>query len=146
METYRIDWPVFLISRGDFCFHRALDDTDLKFGILSLDTLSRKFPSGRKRLYPLRPPERGGSPPKWVYSWFNDGILLDIMKKPTTKILSPLPSPAVRYGRKRVFSFAKFAVAFYSTDFLETCTNDGGDTLSVIFSEFLSWWNKGKIH
>ena len=49
---------------------------------------------------------------------------------------------------ENVFFFAKFAVAFYSTDFLETCKNDGphGDAPSVVFSEFLSWWNKGKIH
>jgi len=56
---------------------------------------------------------------------------------------SPFPSPTVRYDRKRVSSLQKFAVAFYSTDFLETCTNDGphGDTPSVIFSEFLSWYS-----
>ena len=36
---------------------------------------------------------------------------------------------------KRCFFFARFAVAFYSTDFLETCRNDGTneDTLSVVF-------------
>jgi len=80
-------------SRGDFCFHRALDDTNLKFGILTIDALSRKFPSGRKRLHPSAP-LRGVSLPRnifWVYSWFNDGILLDIMKDLTTKISSPSP-------------------------------------------------------
>jgi len=50
--------------------NRALDDTDLKFGVLALDSLSRKFPSGPKRLHPLRPPEGGGCPPKHLLSIF----------------------------------------------------------------------------
>jgi len=50
--------------------NRALDDTDLEFGILALDTLNRKFPSGRKRLHSLHPPEGGGSPPKHLLSIF----------------------------------------------------------------------------
>jgi len=50
--------------------NRALHDTDLKFDILALDTLSRKFPSRRKWLHPLRPPEGCGSPPKHLLSIF----------------------------------------------------------------------------
>jgi len=79
----------------------------------------------------------------------NDGgkDLLDIMKEPTTNF-EPPPLSGGGILSKTCSFFVKFAAAFYSTDFLETCTNDGphGDILSVIFSEFLRWWNEGKIH
>jgi len=70
------------------------------------------------------------------------------MKKLHHQNFEPPPLSGGETWSKTCFFFAKFAVAFYSTAFLETCTNDGphGDTPSVIFSEFLSWWNKGKTY
>jgi len=70
------------------------------------------------------------------------------MKEPHHQNVEPVPLSGDEIWSKTCFFFAKFAFAFYSTDFLEICTNNGqhGDTPSVIFSEFLSCWNKGKIH
>jgi len=73
--------------------------------------------------------------------------LLDIIKEPHHQNFEPPPFSGGEIWLKTRFFFAKFAVRFYSTDFLETSKNDGPhrDTLSVIFSGVLSWWNKGKI-
>jgi len=70
------------------------------------------------------------------------------MEEPHHQNFEPHPLSGGEIWSKTCFFFAKLAVAFYSTDFLETCTNGGphGDTPPVIFSEFLSWWDKGKIH
>jgi len=69
------------------------------------------------------------------------------MKEPHHQNFEPPPLSGGEIWVKTCFFFEKFAVALYSTDFLETCKNDGphGDAPSVIFSEFLSWFNKGKI-
>ena len=65
------------------------------------------------------------------------------MKEPDHQNVEPPPLSDGEIWSKTCFFFAKFAVAFYSTDFFETCTNDGpyGDTRSVIFSEFLSGYS-----
>jgi len=65
------------------------------------------------------------------------------MKELHYQNFEPPPLSGGEIWSKTCFFFAKFAVVFYSTDFLETRTNDRphGDTPSVIFSEFLSWYS-----
>ena len=80
--------------------NRALDDTDLKYGILALDTFGSKFPSARHAddctpSAPLRVwvrPETETSPkyiPDLTTGYYS--LLLDMMKEPHQQNFEPPP-------------------------------------------------------